>query len=403
MQILITDSSLVRTRALHFKRWQLGLLALALAAVLMLISGAVYHFIFLTAAREGWPVVSQVVRLIVHDEIAQRERFMRENLDAMAHRVGEMQAKVVKLEALSERVTGLASVKGEELKGLPVQRARQVQGGQGGPLVPLDRPSLKELDEALKRLDERVDVGSDVFTLVESRLFEARMQGLLVPSSPPVTGHVGSGFGFRLDPITGRPALHTGLDFPADIGTPIHAAASGMVIVSENHAAYGQLLEVDHGNSLVTRYAHASKLLVKNGELVKRGQKIAEVGSSGRSTGPHLHFEVLVSGVPQNPARFLAGRGSRDTPLMADATLGANVIAAVAPTPRPRASRRAAAQAPAEATTRAISQVPTASTTPDPTADATPVAPAPTAPAPTPVAPSPTPAAPAPAADSDAP
>ena len=316
MQILITDSSLIRTRALHFNRWQLGLIGLALAAMLMVASGAVYHFIFLTAAREGWPVVSQLVKLVVRDEMAQQERFMRENLDAMANRVGEMQAKLVKLESLSERVTGLAGVKSDELKAVPTR----AKGGQGGPLVPLDRPTLKELGEALSRLDERVDVGSDLFTLVESRLFEARLQSLLVPSSPPVAGPVGSGFGFRLDPITGRAALHTGLDFPADVGTPIHAAAGGMVVVSNNHPAYGQLLEVDHGNSLITRYAHASKLLVRNGEMVKRGQKIAEVGSSGRSTGPHLHFEVLVAGVPQNPTRFLAGNGKSVTSLLADAS-----------------------------------------------------------------------------------
>lgn len=339
MQILITDSSLIRTRALHFKRWQLALAGLLLAAVLMLISGAVYHFIFLTAAREGWPVVSQLVKLVVRDEIAQRERFMRENLDAMASRVGEMQAKLVKLESLSERVTGLAGVKSDELKALPAR----AKGGQGGPLVPLDRPTLKELDEALSRLDERVDVGSDLFTLVESRLFEARLQSLLVPSSPPVAGAVGSGFGFRLDPITGRAALHTGLDFPADVGTPIRAAAGGMVVVSNNHPAYGQLLEVDHGNSLITRYAHASKLLVKNGEMVKRGQTIAEVGSSGRSTGPHLHFEVLVAGVPQNPTRFLAGNAKSAPTLLADAS--------APPAPRARAvSASAEAGAPAPAT-----------------------------------------------------
>lgn len=339
MQILITDSSLIRTRALHFKRWQLALAGLLLAAVLMLISGAVYHFIFLTAAREGWPVVSQLVKLVVRDEIAQRERFMRENLDAMASRVGEMQAKLVKLESLSERVTGLAGVKSDELKALPAR----AKGGQGGPLVPLDRPTLKELDEALSRLDERVDVGSDLFTLVESRLFEARLQSLLVPSSPPVAGSVGSGFGFRLDPITGRAALHTGLDFPADVGTPIRAAAGGMVVVSNNHPAYGQLLEVDHGNSLITRYAHASKLLVKNGEMVKRGQTIAEVGSSGRSTGPHLHFEVLVAGVPQNPTRFLAGNAKSAPTLLADAS--------APPAPRARAvSASAEAGAPAPAT-----------------------------------------------------
>jgi murein DD-endopeptidase MepM/ murein hydrolase activator NlpD len=318
MQILITDSSLVRTRALHVKRWQLALVVSAMAALLMLISGVLYHFVFLAAAREGWPVVSQLVKLVVHDELAQRERFMRENLDAMASRVGEMQAKLVKLEALSERVTGMAGVKSEELKTPSSARAKGASGGQGGPFVPLERPTLKELGEALSRLDERVDLGSDMYTLAESRLFEARLQALLIPSSPPVEGHIGSGFGFRTDPITGRLALHTGLDFPADIGTPIHAAAGGMVVVSHNHPAYGRLLEIDHGNSLITRYAHASKLLVKNGEMVKRGQKIAEVGSSGRSTGPHLHFEVLVAGVPQNPTRFLAGKGKGPAPMVAD-------------------------------------------------------------------------------------
>lgn len=303
MQILITDSTLVRTRALHIRRWQFALGALLLAGVLMLISGAIYHFIFLTAAREGWPLMGQLVKLIVREEIAQRERFMRENLDAIALRVGEMQAKVVKLEALSERVTGMAGVKTDDLKALPA-RAK----GQGGPFVPLARPSLEQLNEAIDQLDERADVGSDLFTLVESRLFETRLQALLVPSTHPVEGPVGSGFGFRIDPITGRAALHTGLDFPSDIGAPILAAAGGIVIVSQVHPAYGNLIEIDHGNALVTRYAHASKLLVKTGTMVKRGQKIAEVGNSGRSTGPHLHFEVLVSGVPQNPTRFLNGQ-----------------------------------------------------------------------------------------------
>ena len=301
MQILITDSSLVRTRVLHLRRWQVALTALLLGGLLMLISGLVYHFIFLAAAREGWPVASQLVKLMVRDELAQQERVMRENLDAIAMRVGEMQAKLVKLEALGERVTGMAGVKTDDLKALPVR----AKGGQGGPFVPLTRPTPVQLNEAIDRLDERADVGGDLFTLVESRLFEARLQALLVPSSHPVDGPVGSGFGFRIDPITGRAALHTGLDFPSDVGTSIQAAAGGMVVVSEVHPAYGNMIEIDHGNSLITRYAHASKLLVKVGTMVKRGQKIAEVGTSGRSTGPHLHFEVLVQGVHQDPQPFL--------------------------------------------------------------------------------------------------
>jgi murein DD-endopeptidase MepM/ murein hydrolase activator NlpD len=99
--------------------------------------------------------------------------------------------------------------------------------------------------------------------------------------------------------------LHTGLDFPASHGTPILAAAGGVVVTQEYHSAYGNMVEIDHGNDLITRYAHASRALVKKGDLVKRGQKIAEVGSTGRSTGSHLHFEVLVQGVFQDPQKFL--------------------------------------------------------------------------------------------------
>jgi murein DD-endopeptidase MepM/ murein hydrolase activator NlpD len=306
--------------------------------LLLLLAGVAYHFVFLVAARDNWPAVNQLLKLSVRDEIAQRERVMRDNLDAIALRVGELQAKLVKLEALSERVTGMAGVKTDELKALPVR----AKGGQGGPFVPTSQPTLKEINEAIDHLDERTDIGSDLFTLVESRLFETRLQALLVPSSKPVQGPVGSGFGFRLDPFTGRAALHTGLDFPADLGHSILAAAGGMVIVSELHAAYGKMIEIDHGNSLVTRYAHASKLLVKPGMMVKRGQQIAEVGNTGRSTGPHLHFEVLVAGVPQNPARFLGGQVKAPA-LVADASLGAP--------PKSRAARRRAAEAAADAAT----------------------------------------------------
>lgn len=318
MQILITHGTLAKTRALQFSRVQLGAAVAALALVLVLLSGAIYHFVFLTAARQGWPVVSQLFKLVVRDEFAQRDRFMRENLDAMAQKVGEMQAKLLKLEAMGDRVSGMAGVKPEEFKPLlrPASSAASspAKPAAGGPFVsavgdtgPL---SLDGLNAHIGLLDERTDQTTDLFTLVESRLLEGRLAELMVPSSTPVDGPVGSGFGFRVDPFSGRPALHTGLDFPADVGTKILAAAGGVVVSAAIHPAYGNLVEVDHGNGLQTRYAHASKVLVKTGDLVKRGQLLALVGNSGRSTGPHLHFEVTVAGVPQNPARFLAGRGS---------------------------------------------------------------------------------------------
>ena len=312
MQILITHGRLARSRCLQLNTLQLSLAGLGLVMGLMMLSGAIYHFIFLKAVNEGWPVLSQIVKLVIHDEIAQRDRFLRENLDAMARKVGEMQAKVVRLQAVSERVAGLAGLKPAELKAME-EAALAPEGdapvqalGRGGPYVPVHSPSMDRLNELIDDLSVRSEQGLDVYTLAESRLSERRLASLLVPSMAPVDGPVGSGFGFRRDPFTGRAALHTGLDFPADVGTPILAAAGGVVIAAEDDAAYGLAVQVDHGNGLVTRYAHTSKVLVKVGDLVKRGQAIAAVGSSGRSTGAHLHFEVLLDGVPQNPARFLA-------------------------------------------------------------------------------------------------
>ncbi len=315
MQILITHGSLARTRVLRFNRWQLGAALFGLVLVLTLLSGTVYNFIFLKAAREGWPVVSQLVKFVVRDEFAQRDRFMRENLDAMAQKVGEVQAKLIKLDAMSERVSTAIGVKPDELKVAPKAGAKRVAGaagGLGGPFVPPTGgavASLEQINGAIGALDIAADQRTDVFTLLESRLLESRLEALMIPNSAPVDVAVGSGFGFRSDPFSGRAALHTGLDFPAEAGTPVHAAAGGVVLSSGWHPEYGNLVEVDHGNGLITRYAHNSRVLVKAGDLIRREQIISEVGTSGRSTGPHLHFEVLVDGVPQDPAKFLAGGG----------------------------------------------------------------------------------------------
>ncbi|HEX7637464.1 MAG TPA: M23 family metallopeptidase, partial [Burkholderiaceae bacterium] len=302
MQIMITHGGLARTRVVQVSPWQVAVFSVLVIVALLLLSGAVYQYFFLKAARERWPVVSQLVKLVVHDEIAQRDKIMRENLDAMAQKVGDMQARMVKLEAMSDRVSGMAGLKPEDLQGLASPK-----GAAGGPFVPMSASSLDDLDGALKSLDQDVQTQGDVLVLSESRLMESRLKALMIPSSRPIDVAVGSGFGFRTDPFTGRPALHTGLDFPSPIGTPIHAAAAGVVRTAELHPEYGNMLEIDHGNGLVTRYGHTSKILVKPGDLVRRGQVVALVGTTGRSTGPHLHFEVLVDGVQQDPQRFLAG------------------------------------------------------------------------------------------------
>ena len=297
MHLIITDAWLAKSRAIYLTGTRLVVAGFVAALALMMLAAGMYHWVFLKGAREGWPIVGALVKLVVKDEFEQRDRFMRENLDVMAKRLGEMQARMLQLEALGQRVSGLAGVNPADIKSTL---------GSGGALVGSRSLTMNELQATLADLDKITDQRVDVMTLMESRLFDLKIKQLMVPTHQPVVGGVlGSPFGWRIDPLNGHSAMHTGLDFPASTGTPILAAAGGVVIVQEHHAAYGNMVEIDHGNNLVTRYGHASKILIKKGDLIKRGQKIAEVGSTGRSTGSHLHFEVLVQGVFQDPQKFL--------------------------------------------------------------------------------------------------
>ncbi|MDW5444031.1 M23 family metallopeptidase [Polaromonas sp. SM01] len=326
MHLIITDAWLAKSRAIYLSGTKLVVAIFVGALVLMLVAAGLYHWVFLKGAREGWPVVGALVKLVVKDEFEQRDRFLRENLDAMAKRLGEMQAKMMQLEALGERVSGLAGVNPNDIKTMP---------GRGGVLVTGRSLTMDELQATLADLDKLTDQRVDLMTVMESRLFDQKIKKMMVPTQQPVSaGVLGSSFGWRLDPLNGRSALHTGLDFPADPGTPILAAAGGIVVTQEYHSAYGNMVEVDHGNDLVTRYAHASRVWVKKGDLIKRGQKIAEVGTTGRSTGPHLHFEVLVQGVFQDPQKFLtAGQKLPPAPMVAAV---AQPVVQPAQAPRPK-------------------------------------------------------------------
>jgi len=270
---------------------------MASAFVLMLTTLVLYHWVFLKGAREGWPVVGTLVKLAAKDDMAQQDRFLRENLDVMARQLGELQAKLQQLQSLGERVSGLA--------GLPAPAIKEV-AALGGPLVASHELSMTEIQSAMVGFEQLVTQRDMSLSALESRLFDLKMKRMMIPTQKPVTfAEVGSGFGWRVDPFTGHLALHTGLDFGAAVGAPILAAAGGVVVVQTYHPEYGNMIEIDHGNDVITRYAHVSKIFVKKGDLVKRGQKIAEIGTTGRSTGPHLHFEVWVQGVPQDPQRFL--------------------------------------------------------------------------------------------------
>ena len=297
MQLIITDAWLVKSRAFHLSGSKLLMAVVASSFALMLISAGLYHWVFLKGAREGWPIIGTLVRLVVKDEVAQQDRFMRENIEVMAKKLGEMQAKMLQLESLGERVSGLAGVNPADIK---------IKPGQGGRLVAGRDLSMLELQATLQELDSVAGERADLMTVLESRLFEQKIKKMMIPTQAPVhNANLGSMFGWRIDPITGRSALHTGLDFPATPGTAIFAAAGGVVVTQEFQSEYGNMIEIDHGNDLITRYAHLSKRLVKVGDVVLSGGNIGQVGSTGRATGPHLHFEVRQNGAPLNPVRFL--------------------------------------------------------------------------------------------------
>ena len=304
MQLIITDPRLSRSYVLQTSPSGVVLMLVAFFLAVTLVSAGIYHWILLKGAREGWPVISQVMRLVVKDEFDQRDRYVRENIEVLAKRMGEMQAKLMQMESLAERVSGLAGLD---------PAAVRVSPGRGGTLVSGRDLTLQELQATMDHIEVDTGARNDLMTAIESRLFEQKIKKLMIPTQAPVPeASTGSGFGWRIDPFTGMSAMHEGLDFPAPVGTPVLSAAGGVVVTQETHPNYGFYIEVDHGNEVLTRYAHLSRSVVKKGDLIKRGQKLAEVGSSGRSTGPHLHFEVLVRGVAQNPQKFLAMGGGQE-------------------------------------------------------------------------------------------
>ena len=222
---------------------------------------------------------------------AQRE------INAIAARVGELQAQANRLNALGQRLTrnGKLSEGEFDFDKLP---------GMGGAEAASD-VAAGDLLKSLDLLQNQFDDSGRQLTLLESMLYDQQLQLAAIPSGRPSKGYITSGFGKRNDPFRGGLAHHLGIDFDANPGDPVAAAAGGVVSVSGVKSGYGNVVEVDHGNGYRTLYGHNSRLLVRAGDIVRAGQTLARAGSTGRSTGPHVHFEVHVNGRPVNPRRFL--------------------------------------------------------------------------------------------------
>lgn len=304
MQIILLHPRF-SAKTVTLTHWHLILAALGFVFSVIMAASLLYYLTFRHAADLNIPLMRDMVASATHefDDTSKKDKYIKENLAAMAMKLGEMQAQLMRLDALGERVQGLAGVKPQEFnfKELPGRGGAEPASGKEMSL------SMSEFQQALDAMARDVEHRADYMNVVETALMSNKIRTKLLPTIQPVNvAYNASGFGWRVDPFTGRSAFHEGIDFASAVGTPIVAAAGGVIIAAEYHHQYGNMIEIDHGNDIVTRYAHASRLLMKVGDIVKRGQHIADIGSTGRSTGPHLHFEVLVKGMQQDPHKFLS-------------------------------------------------------------------------------------------------
>jgi murein DD-endopeptidase MepM/ murein hydrolase activator NlpD len=314
LQIILVDRRLSRARTLTINVQHVVAAAVLLTLAIVVLSTMFSLLTVRAATSFPLPFVSDVIALVTRDQNERKDQYVRDNVVAMTRKLGEVQAQLLRLDVLGERVAKAAGIRPEEF------RFRELPGRGGAPGSAM---SFTDLDTELQGLTRSVEQREDYLAVVEAELRSQQVRKALLPGSQPVAdGFIGSGFGWRTDPFTREMTRHDGIDFAAPLGTPIHAAAGGVVVVAEHHPVWGNVVEIDHGGGLMTRYAHASRLTVTAGALVKRGHKIAEVGSTGRSTGPHLHFEVHSRGVAQNPARFLFAEGNA---LQQQASAGARV------------------------------------------------------------------------------
>ncbi|HSD83836.1 MAG TPA: peptidoglycan DD-metalloendopeptidase family protein [Anaerolineae bacterium] len=293
MNIIFVSNNMAKARTLSL--WQAGLLL----STLLLTSSMLTAALILPQADKSHQGVNNMLPVRLINAVRENQQ---EHLNALALQLGQIQARVMRLDALSERLAALAGIKDKDIK------AGQIPG-QGGPMVQARNLSAQEISQQIALLTQQLEQRNDRLGVLEATLLQQNVKESMLPSGRPVdVGYNSSSFGWRVDPFTGKMAMHEGLDFMADAGTPIYAAAGGIVAQAETTPDYGNIVKLDHGSGLETRYAHASRLLVKVGERVSKGQLIAEVGNTGRSTGAHLHFEVRLNGMALDPRNYLQNK-----------------------------------------------------------------------------------------------
>lgn len=298
MNIILVSNSMAKAKSLSALQAGLMVAGLVLFPVMLTL-------LFITPQSN---IKQQGMRALLPPQIRNSIISSQVHLDAYAKELGELQARMMRLDAQNQRLAKLAGENEQKIVNNPHLKplGGLQQDGRGGPLVRSHAMSEIELKAAILELTEAVDARDDYMSKIEAKILQKSVLKDMLPNSSPVDAAFNSSsYGWRIDPFNGNKAFHEGLDFTANTGTNIRAAADGIVSSAERTPDYGNIVKIDHGSGLETRYAHASKLLVKAGERVVKGQIVAQVGSTGRSTGPHLHYEIRLNGNPLDPRQYL--------------------------------------------------------------------------------------------------
>ncbi|MEZ5475714.1 MAG: M23 family metallopeptidase [Steroidobacteraceae bacterium] len=290
-------------RARHFNLAQPVVVGACAVVALAILGGAFALGLSLGSENVQTQAASWTNRLTQQQEEVREVRSeVQKRVDAIAARIGQMNAHVIRLDALGKRLTEMAKIDSREFN-FDIEPA---VGGPEGEDESGVGAQIPDLTAMIDRLEERVRSRDAQMTALENVILSRELDQQIVPDGRPVRqGFISSYFGERQDPFSGHQAFHRGVDFAGEAGSEVVAVAAGVVTFAGDRSGYGNLVEVNHGNGLVTRYGHNARIIATVGQTVTRGQAIALMGSTGRSTGPHVHFEVLRDGKSINPATFI--------------------------------------------------------------------------------------------------
>ena len=303
MKVIVVSGKHGQSKSLSLGRWGTALLSLCLLGAPIGVTGYIGYSLATDEGSLDHQALTALKQQHLQDkqEIAETRLRTEQQLQALTLRMAELQARLVRLDALGERITTIAKLdRGEfDFSQLPAL---------GGPASDdlgsgYEKPDfIGAIDELVERVDDRAQQLEILETLLANRKIE---HDIFLAGRPIRKGWMSSRFGRRNDPFTGRVAMHEGVDFAGKLGSEIIAVASGVVTWSGERYGYGQMVEINHGGGYMTRYAHNQENKVEVGDIVKKGQVVALMGSSGRSTGPHVHFEVYKHGRPVDPASYI--------------------------------------------------------------------------------------------------